>query len=75
MEQFATYMNSPQRLEVLVMERQAWANATADHRNRTMRQIARRMMKIEKSDPFIYNRVMSSLKNNMTTPADYEKRK
>ena len=75
MEPFNSFMNSPQQIEVLAMERQSWIKATPEFRDQTMRILARKMMNINKNDPFIYSRVMSSLKNNMTTPADYEKRK
>ena len=70
---FTSFMNNEAKIDELVMERSAWMHASKDFRDRTIKMIARKMSSIHKNNPFIYNQVMSKLKNNIDTPEDYYK--
>lgn len=57
------------------VERTWWEAKPQTDRLAIAQAIADDMKKIEISDPFIYQRTMSSLLNNVTVPEDYKKRR
>ena len=73
MQKNINFMNSSEQFEELVMERSAWINSSKDHRDMTIKMIARKMALANKNNPHIYNHVTSRLKNNIDTPEDYHK--
>ena len=68
------FMNSEQALKELQIERQAWKNASKAHRNEQIHLICSRMAKVDRNDPFAYDRAYTHLTNNISTPDDYRKR-
>lgn len=66
-------MNYPEKIDELVMERMAWIKSSADHRERTIKTISRKMAAFDKNNPFAYDQVISALENNTRTPEDFYK--
>lgn len=73
MEDFKQIMSSEGRIEELRLERSYWATLAKDKRLAQAHEMADKMSKQDRSDPFVYNRVYSSLMGNFTTPGDYRK--
>jgi hypothetical protein len=64
-------MNPPEVLDKLDIERQMWRAATQKHREEVTFDLAKKMKAKFRTDPFIYNKVVSwMLYEDMYTPED-----
>ena len=66
-------MNPEGVIEELRLERSLWSTLKKEIRFARSHEFATKMAKIDRSDPFTYDRVFNSMMNNYTTPDDYRK--
>lgn len=71
-KKFIDTMNPAEVLDQLDIERKKWRASSAKHRWETTLDLAKRMKAKFKTDPFIYNRVVSWMQNDMYTPQDIQ---